>query len=187
MASAPTAIRSPISRVRSVTETSMMFMMPTPPTTSETAATAMPRPESMWIGLLQGVGDLGIVVDAEVGLVLGRSDAGRGASGVISLAGPGNRLRRLRLDHDLLDAFGAHAVRAARASARPATGRAGRAPASPAGGPPGSPPLMRYLTVVQGAKRMSSWSMPSRLAPFSLSTPITVKGTFLTRISSPMG
>ena len=28
-------MRRPISRVRSVTETSMMFMMPTPPTTSE--------------------------------------------------------------------------------------------------------------------------------------------------------
>ena len=50
-----------------------------------------------------------------------------------------------------------------------------------------TPPLMRYLTVVHGAKRMSSWSVPSRLAPFSLSTPITVKGTFLTRISSPIG
>ena len=36
---APTAMRRPISRVRSVTETSMMFMMPMPPTTSETAAT----------------------------------------------------------------------------------------------------------------------------------------------------
>ena len=36
---APTAIRRPISRVRSVTETSMMFMMPTPPTTSEMSAT----------------------------------------------------------------------------------------------------------------------------------------------------
>ena len=32
---APTAIRRPISRVRSVTLTSMMFMIPTPPTTSE--------------------------------------------------------------------------------------------------------------------------------------------------------
>ena len=29
------AMRMPISRVRSVTETSMMFMMPMPPTTSE--------------------------------------------------------------------------------------------------------------------------------------------------------
>ena len=36
---APIAMRMPISRVRSVTETSMMFMIPMPPTTSETAAT----------------------------------------------------------------------------------------------------------------------------------------------------
>jgi hypothetical protein len=40
---APTAIRKPISRVRSVTETNMMFMMLIPPTTSETAATAINR------------------------------------------------------------------------------------------------------------------------------------------------
>ncbi len=37
---APTAMRMPISRVRSVTLTSMMFMTPMPPTTSETMATA---------------------------------------------------------------------------------------------------------------------------------------------------
>ena len=42
-ARAPTAIRSPISRVRSVTETSMMFMIPTPPTTSEIMATHSSR------------------------------------------------------------------------------------------------------------------------------------------------
>ena len=36
---APIAMRMPISRVRSVTLTSMMFMMPMPPTSSETAAT----------------------------------------------------------------------------------------------------------------------------------------------------
>ena len=35
---APTAMRMPISRVRSVTLTSMMFMMPMPPTMSETLA-----------------------------------------------------------------------------------------------------------------------------------------------------
>src|SRR6185437_14032127 len=35
---APTAMRIPISRVRSVTDTSMMFMMPMPPTSSETLA-----------------------------------------------------------------------------------------------------------------------------------------------------
>ena len=36
---APTAMRRPISRVRSVTETSMMFMMPMPPTRRLTEAT----------------------------------------------------------------------------------------------------------------------------------------------------
>src|SRR5512135_1117640 len=37
---APMAMRMPISRVRSVTDTSMMFMMPMPPTRSETDAMA---------------------------------------------------------------------------------------------------------------------------------------------------
>ena len=37
---APIALRMPISRVRSVTETSMMFITPIPPTSSEIAATA---------------------------------------------------------------------------------------------------------------------------------------------------
>jgi hypothetical protein len=40
---APTAIRRPISRVRSVTETSMMFMIPIPPTKSDTDAMARRR------------------------------------------------------------------------------------------------------------------------------------------------
>ncbi len=35
---APTALRTPISRVRSVTETSMMFITPTPPIKSEMKA-----------------------------------------------------------------------------------------------------------------------------------------------------
>ena len=35
---APNALRTPISRVRSVTDTSMMFMMPMPPTISEMLA-----------------------------------------------------------------------------------------------------------------------------------------------------
>ena len=43
---APMASRMPISRVRSVTETSMMFMMPMPPTSRLTAATADSRPVS---------------------------------------------------------------------------------------------------------------------------------------------
>ena len=40
---APIALRIPISRVRSVTETSMMFITPIPPTSSEIAATAPRR------------------------------------------------------------------------------------------------------------------------------------------------
>ena len=36
------AMRTPISRVRSVTETIMMFMMPIPPTSSETVAVKLP-------------------------------------------------------------------------------------------------------------------------------------------------
>ena len=38
--SAPMALRMPISRVRSVTVTSMMFMMPMPPTSREMPAMA---------------------------------------------------------------------------------------------------------------------------------------------------
>jgi hypothetical protein len=44
---APMASRSPISRVRSVTLTSMMFITPMPPTSSDTAATAASRVESV--------------------------------------------------------------------------------------------------------------------------------------------
>ena len=47
-ARAPTAMRRPISRVRSVTDTSMMFMMPTPPTTSEISATHSSSWSSAW-------------------------------------------------------------------------------------------------------------------------------------------
>lgn len=44
---APMALRSPISRVRSVTETSMMFMMPIPPTNREIPAMTSRRRESV--------------------------------------------------------------------------------------------------------------------------------------------
>ncbi len=43
---APTALRMPISRVRSRTDTSMMFMIPMPPTTSEIEATPRAGPSS---------------------------------------------------------------------------------------------------------------------------------------------
>ncbi len=41
LACAPTALRKPISRVRSVTDTSMMFITPMPPTSSEIPAMAL--------------------------------------------------------------------------------------------------------------------------------------------------
>ena len=43
---APKALRTPISRVRSVTDTSMIFIIPMPPTNKEIAATA-PRNKVM--------------------------------------------------------------------------------------------------------------------------------------------
>ena len=56
---APIAIRTPISRVRSVTETSMMFMIPIPPTRSETPAIDQRRTAhrpALLLGLLEHLG-----------------------------------------------------------------------------------------------------------------------------------
>ena len=46
---APIALRMPISRVRSVTVTSMMFITPIPPTSSEIAATAASSTVKVWL------------------------------------------------------------------------------------------------------------------------------------------
>ena len=46
---APIALRIPISRVRSVTVTSMMFMIPMPPTRRLMAATAPSRTVKVWL------------------------------------------------------------------------------------------------------------------------------------------
>ena len=51
---APIALRMPISRVRSVTDTSMMFMMPMPPTSSEMPAIAPSRIVSVRAHLVRG-------------------------------------------------------------------------------------------------------------------------------------
>ena len=50
---APSDLRRPISRVRSVTETSMMFMMTMPPTTSEMEAMRMVTPKKAPLSLPQ--------------------------------------------------------------------------------------------------------------------------------------
>ena len=55
---APRALRTPISRVRSVTETSMMFMMTTPPTTSEMEAmpsTTQAKSPRSWLAMSRNV------------------------------------------------------------------------------------------------------------------------------------
>ena len=63
---APTAIRIPISRVRSVTLTSMMFMMPMPPTSRETAAIAASNVVRIVRSLLLRCGHLGQIANREV-------------------------------------------------------------------------------------------------------------------------
>ena len=64
-------MRRPISRVRSVTETSMMFIMPTPPTTSEIMATTSSRLVIESRGGRQGLGNFGHVADVEVVVLVG--------------------------------------------------------------------------------------------------------------------
>ena len=46
---APIALRMPISRIRSVTVTSMMLVTPIPPTSSEIAATAPSSTVNVWV------------------------------------------------------------------------------------------------------------------------------------------
>ena len=68
------AMRMPISRVRSVTETSMMFMMPMPPTISEMLAIDASRDGEQARVLVGQIGDLGQVAHEEV-VVLSGADA----------------------------------------------------------------------------------------------------------------
>ena len=89
---APSALRSPISRMRSVTDTSMMFITPMPPTSSEMPAipprsmvsvlsTEWPfQPRSLGRDGVVGVGGIGDPVQAGqfgVGLLVGGRQRGR--------------------------------------------------------------------------------------------------------------
>ena len=62
---APIALRIPISRVRSVTLTSMMFMTPIPPTSSEIAATAPSRVVKTWVLCVGRLAHRALVDDLE--------------------------------------------------------------------------------------------------------------------------
>ena len=68
---APTAMRRPISRVRSVTDTSMMFMMPMPPTSRDTEAMAASSTVSTRDDASCGLEHLGEVAEREVVLLVG--------------------------------------------------------------------------------------------------------------------
>ena len=66
---APNAIRSPISRVRSVTLTSMMFMIPMPPTNNEIEAIATKTAWNIWV-TWPVVSAISVVVRTVNGLIL---------------------------------------------------------------------------------------------------------------------
>ena len=59
-------MRVPISRVRSVTLTSMMFMMPMPPTTSDTPAIAPSNPVMTSVVAVCARGDFLLVAHGEI-------------------------------------------------------------------------------------------------------------------------
>ena len=63
---APMALRIPISRVRSRTDTSMMFMIPIPPTTSEIEAIAREQDGEQAVHGRRGGQELRLVADGEV-------------------------------------------------------------------------------------------------------------------------
>ena len=69
----------PISRVRSVTVTSMMFITPMPPTNSEMAATMAEQEAEQEGGRLAGLQQAGLVEDDEVGRLARASGCGSGA------------------------------------------------------------------------------------------------------------
>ena len=72
---APMALRTPISRVRSVTETSMMFITPTPPTIKPTLETANMKMKIMLGDLVPHVGKRVLGEDGEIVRLVGRNPA----------------------------------------------------------------------------------------------------------------
>ncbi len=74
---APTAMRMPISRVRSVTDTSMMFITPIPPTTSEITATSVRNSCSVRVVFLGGLHQAVHVIGEEVLLAVAQRQQAR--------------------------------------------------------------------------------------------------------------
>ncbi len=154
---APTAMRRPISRVRSFTLTSMMFMMPMPPTTRLTSAMPASSDVSVRGALLLRGGDLPEVPHGEV----------------VRLPRPQPVLR----PQQRVISFSTASV--------PALGRAPTKRVPSRNWP--SPPCRRARKVESGTKTTSSWSEPKSDGPFRAATPTTSKGTLSTRTSCPTG
>ena len=145
-------MRMPISRVRSVTDTSMMFMMPTPPTSSEMPAIAESISVIVPVMMPSDVGDLGRVLHVEVGRLAGvdavplqqqLADLALGVGHQLARCGPSTMIASTLSNFE---------------------------------------PCSRFCTVVYGIRTMSSWSSPTMLAPLRSSTPMTRNGMFLMRI-----
>ena len=77
---APMALRTPISRVRSVTDTSMMFMTPTPPTIRATLETANMKINTARRDLVPDVGERVLGEDGEIVRLIRAARGGGGAS-----------------------------------------------------------------------------------------------------------
>ena len=157
---APTAMRRPISRVRSVTDTSMMFMMPMPPTSSETEATAASSSASTRLEA-----SCAAITSCRL-----RSEKSSSPPGLQAVALAQQRAHLL-LGHLGVDAVGGLDPDGAHgAVARRARG-----------------PSTRLRAVVIGIRIRSSWSVPIMLWPLVSSTPMMVNGTRLMRIDWSSG
>ena len=77
---APMALRTPISRVRSATETNMMFMMPMPPTNSDRLVTNRPMMAMVRGLLVKHVHNLVLLVDGKIVRLVRARGGGCGAS-----------------------------------------------------------------------------------------------------------
>ncbi len=156
---APTAMRSPISRVRSVTLTSMMFMMPMPPTSSDTEATA---PRSSVSTRLAA--SCACKISVRLRIVNGSS-------------APGCTFMRCRSSSLIFSSIAFMSAPSAVLTEIVPTRRC----------LPCVWPSTRLRAVEIGISTMSSWSWPSAFCPLRSSTPITSSGTLRTRITSSTG
>ena len=156
---APTAMRSPISRIRSVTETSMMFMMPMPPMIRQMPATA---PSSL---------DIRLVVAVRVATIWLMLRTAKSSSA------PGSILWRWRSSASISLCALARFL----ASSTP-TEICCTAP-----GGIDCEFDNRRRAVSSGTTTMSSWSWPKPPCPFAPSTPTTVNGTRPRRTVWPIG